>query len=269
MIIPIFIDTSEIVNKFSNIDKDTIENMCDDIAKSMAKSFAGKLEQEANLALHQTRRRYVNAINLVDSGRMEGTVVLDFSKDSMVKMIEEGASAFDMKTEMLKSSKVKIGKGGGKYITIPFRVGTPNIVGDSDVFSSKMPQEIYDVVKEKETNIATATGSRSAGLMVKELPVQFRSKKTRAEIKDSEGKKQFDAYTHKNPIYQGLIKTKDSVTGQNRYNSFRRISEVSDKNAWIHPGIQRYNLVGKALQSFDQVRELETVLSSHLSKLEL
>lgn len=269
MLIPIFIDTSAIAEQFSHIDAEQIENMCDDIAKSMAQSFAGRLEQEANLALHQTRKRYINAISLVDTGRLEGTVLLDFSKDPMVKMIEEGATAFDMKADMLKSSKVKIGKGGGKYITIPFRIGTPDSIGDSDVFSSKMPQEIYDVVKNKDTNIATGSGSRSAGLMVKELPVQFQSPKVRAEIKDSEGKKLFDAYTHKSPIFQGLIKTNDGVTGQNTYNSFRRISEVSDKNAWIHPGIERYNLVGKALAGFDEVRELEVHLSNHLSKLGL
>lgn len=269
MTIPIIIDTGAIAAQFNGIGQEQIDNMCNNIAKSMAASFAGRLEEEANLVLHQTRRRYVNAISLVDEGRLSGTVLLDFSKDPVVGMIEQGASAFDQKESMLRSSKVKIGNRGGKYITIPFRFSTPDAVADSDVFSSKLPEEVYEVLKNKETNIATGSGTRSEGLKTKELPVQFQSPKVRAEIKDSAGKKLFDAYTHKTSIYTGAIKTKDGVTGQNSYNSFRRISENSDKNAWIHPGIEKHNLVGKALTNFNQERELSVLLSNALSQLGL
>lgn len=269
MVIPIIIDTSGIAEQFSGINKEHIEKMCDNIAKSLAASYALRLTEEANNALHQTRKRYVNAITVIDSGRMEGTVMLDYSKDPMVRMIEEGATAFDMKSKMLASAKVKIGKNGGRYLTIPFRVGTPDAIGDSDAFTSKMPDEVYQVVKNKDTNIATGRGSRSAGLMVKELPVQFQSPKVREEIKDSAGKVLFDAYTNKAPIYAGLIKTKDGATGQSTYNTFRRVSVNSDKNAFIHPGIERYNLIGKALSNFNQERELAVQLNNELAKMGL
>lgn len=267
MLIPIFIDTSSFV--FTNVSKDNIEKMCDNIAKGLAYSYSQRLTAEANNALHRTKKRYINAITLVDSGRMQGTVLLDYSKDKMVKMIEEGATPFDMKIKMLQGAKVKIGKNGGRYLTIPFRVGTPDAVGESDAFTSIMPDAIYQVVKGKETNIVTPTGSRSAGLMMKELPKKYQIPNTRAAITDSKGKILFDAYTNKSPLFLGLIKSRDAVTGQNKYNTFRRVSERSDKNAFIHPGIERYNLISKALNNFNQEREVSVQLSNELAKLGL
>jgi hypothetical protein len=269
MLIPIFIDTSAIAEQFSGIDQEQIEAVCDNIAKGLAARYAIILTEEANKSLHQTRGRYTKAITVIDTGKLEGTVMLDYSKDPMVKMIEEGIAAFDMKEKMLASAKVKIGKNGGRYLTIPFRMATPGAVADSDAFTSTMPQEVYDVVKNKPTNIATGSGTRSAGLMVKELPSQYQTPKVRTEIKDSDGKVLFKAYQNQSSIYAGLIKTNDAATGQNTYNTFRRVSSNSDPLAFIHPGIERHNLIGKALVNFNVEREIEIQLGNELIKLGL
>lgn len=267
MVIPIFIDTASIVEQFEGIGKEQVDDMCDNIAKTLALAYRFKLVNEAESALHQTKRRYINAIKVLDTGKMEGTVLLDYT-DKMVKMIEEGCSPFDMKIKMLQSAKVKIGKNGNKYITIPMRMGTPDAAGESDVFSSIMPDSVYQVVKDKATNIVKAGGGlRSVGLTVNELTKKDRASNIRKAILDSEGKTLFEQYVSMSSIYVGLIKNKDGVTGQSKYNTFRRISERSDKLAFIHPGIERHDLINKALTSFDSQRVLEVQLKNELSKL--
>ena len=267
MIIPIIIDTSDIARQFG-ISHNQVDSVCDNIAKTMAARYAQTLEQEAQTALHQTKQRYIRNIKVVDSGRMEGTVMLDYSKDPMVRMIEEGASAFDMKQGMLAGRKVKIGKNGGRYLTIPFRWATPGSVGDSDVFSGTMPTAVYNAVRQMPQNIPTAGGGmRTPGLNVSQLETSLQKPGTRKEIVDSAGKVLFKQYEHKTSLFQGIVQQRDAATGQNRYFSFRRVSERSDQNAFIHPGIEQYNLIQKALGSFDQQKELSNALDLEWQKL--
>jgi hypothetical protein len=268
MIVPIFIDTSSIAEAFP-IDKDAIDQICDNIAKTLAARYAQQLELEATHSLHQTKKRYIQAINVVDTGKLEGTVILDYSKDPLIRMIEEGAQPFDMKQKMLASPKAKTNKSGGKYITVPFRFGTPDAVGESDVFSNIMPEAVYEVVKDEQTVKPISGGSRSTGLTVDKLPVQFRKPNTRAEITDSKGKVLFKAYEHKSSIYKGLMKFNDATTGQNTYGSFRVVSENSDRDAWIHKGIEQYNLVNKAIGNFNQETEVQIAMNNEFQKLNL
>lgn len=260
MLIPIVIDTVDLSRQF-NLSAAQVEGVCDNIAKTMAARYAQTLEQAAQRALHQTRQRYIRNIKVVDSGRMEGTVMLDYSKDPMVQMLEEGASPFDMKTKMLQGRKVKIGKSGGRYLTIPFRWGTPGAVGEADVFTGTLPQAVYDAVRAMTQSIpVSGGGSRTAGLNVTSLPTPLQQVGSRKAIADSTGKVMFKEYEHKTSLFQGIVQQKDGATGQNRYFSFRRVSEKSDPDAFIHPGIEQYNLIQVALGEFDQTKELSNAL---------
>lgn len=268
MIAPIIVDTTSIMDQFGAMSPEAINNMLDNVAKGLAAAYANKLELQAQQDLHQTRRRYINAIKLVDSGKAEGTVMLDYSKDKLIQMIEEGAGPFDMKPYFMGSPKAKVGKNGGRYLTIPFRWGTPGIVGESDVFSGVMPGPVYAAVKDKPTNIpVSGGGSRSAGLSLKEIPAQFQLKKTRPAIAANDGNQAWAAYQHKAPVSQGISKYNDPATGQNTYRSFRRVSDKSDPDAFIHPGIKAYNLMQKALGGFDVGTELGNQLDIELGKL--
>lgn len=275
MVVPVIIDTSSLVEAYSSITPEQVDRVCDNIAKTLAARYASTLENEANAALHQTRKIYVQNIHVVDTGKMEGTVILDYSKNPLVRMIEEGMGAWDMKDKMLNSQKAKVSKNGGRYITIPFRIGTPGIVGDSDVFSSVMPADVYEVAKE----LVAPKGGVSNPLLVGDLPAKYQTPATRPAIKDSAGKVLFKAYQHKTSIYAGITKNNDATTGQNTYNSFRRISEEitspegerigSDPDSWINKGIERHDLVQKALSNFNTDTEVTTALSSQLSQLGL
>jgi hypothetical protein len=281
MIIPILINTTALSDIYSSLDSQAIDDICDNIAKTLTARYASILEIEAAHSLHQTRERYIKAISVVDTGRLEGTVVLDYSKDPLIRMIEEGQSAFDLKDGLLNSQKAKVSKNGGRYITVPFRFGTPGAIGDSDVFSAILPQDVYDVVKNQETNISVSndTGARNPGLTEKQLPVQYQKPAKRAVIKDSAGKVLFKEYRHKKSIYEGVAKYKDKTTGQNIYGSFRRVSDPlispegkkvgSDVDSWIHKGIEQYNLVSKALSNFNQETEIQVSLNNELKKLGL
>ena len=273
----IVIDTSDISLRFS-LSKQEIDNMLDNIAKGLAVAYAEKLEGIAQRELHQTRRRYIQSIKLIDSGKFEGTVMLDYSKDPVVKMIEEGASAFDIKKGLLDSIKAKYTKDGRKYITVPFRLGSPGAIGDSGVFSSILPQSVYDVLKSRATNIPVSGGGvRSKGLMLADIPSLYQPQQTRQAIVDNEGNEQFKAYQHKNSLYEGAMKVTDNVTGQSGYQSFRRVSESgttangkkkgSDPDAFIHPGIERYALMQKALDEFNIQQELSLQLDNEFTKL--
>lgn len=277
MIFPVFIDASDLTSQFQGITIENIENLCDNIAKGLAAGYARRLEEEAQQALHQTRKRYIQNIRVIDSGRLEGLVLLDYSKDPMIRMIEEGASAWDMKGAFLNSDKVKYTKDGRKYLTIPFRFGTPGAVGESDVFTNILPEGIYKVVKNKATDqVSSGGGTQSQGLTIGEIPKDFQIPQYRNVI-TNQGNVLFEEYQHKNSLYEGLIKQKDSVTGQNTYHSFRRVTEAgigkngeklgSDPNSWVHPGIEAHNLIDKALFNFQIEHETGLLLDQELSRL--
>ena len=253
--IQIIVNTRDISSQF-NVTKTDIDNIVDFVVKDITASYARRWETEAKNNLHQTRQRYIENLKVIDTGRLTGAVVLDYSKDPLIKMIEDGAGAFDMKEFFAKSSKKKMKANGGWYLSIPFRFSTPGAIGDSTLFTGKMPEEIYDIAKNKPQNIPTAGGGmRSQGLKLNEIPSQFRAPSTRAG----------EEYKNKTSIYEGISKRKDSVTGQNTYMSFRRVSDESDINSWIHSGINANFLAEKALMSLESNMEDELGRSMDLA----
>lgn len=238
---------------------DMAERVLDSVVKDMTASFAREWEKTAQNSLNQTRIRYMNNLSVLDTGRMEGAVFLDYSKDPLIRMIEEGASAFDMKDGFAKSSKKKMKANGGWYLTIPFRFATPGAIAESSVFSNKMPDDVYEIVKGKEANIdVPGGGKRSQGLTLGEIPDEFKMPNVNFDP-DIPGSKAFKS------IYEGITKVEDPKTGQNIYMSFRRVSEKSPIESWMHPGLGTYDLAGKALQQFEQ--ELPYELNSAVNKI--
>jgi len=93
-----------------------LQNLLDrkeDLSNELAIAFANKLSDNANDKLHTTIQPFVNAITVEN-----GQVILDTS-DFVVNMVENGVGSFDMKPGFLASPKVKVGKNGQKFITIP------------------------------------------------------------------------------------------------------------------------------------------------------
>lgn len=266
MVIPIEINSDDIRSQFTITDEQ-LDTMFDNIAKGLALVYYGVLENIVTQQLHSTRRRYLENLRLVDRGRMEGTVILDYSKDPLISMLEQGASPFDMKTDMLRSPKAKTSSKGNKYLTIPFRWATPSAIGESELFTGKMPQSVYDLVKDLPlTQVSSGGGKRSLGLSSSSLPQPLSQLGVRKQISNAEGQV-FKEYTHKNSIYEGIRKQQDTVTGQNTYFSFRRVSELSDPDAFIHTGITAKNLMRMASDSMNVDQEIGPLIDRQLQQL--
>lgn len=271
ILLPIIIDTQSMVDQYTTLTNKDINGMLDNIAKGLAASFAEQLVVNAERELHNSKRRYINSIKVVDSGKLEGTILLDYSKDKLIQMLEEGAAPFDMKEAFMKSAKVKTGKGGGKYLTIPFRQGVPGTIGESDNFAFvNMDPAAHQIAKNKPADIpVSGGGTRTAGIALNELPTYLQNKQKRPAIVDDKGNALFKEYEHKTANSQGITRYVDSATGQNSYRSFRRVSEKSDPDAFIHPGIQKYNLLQKTLGTFNTGSEMSRLIDAELAKLGL
>jgi hypothetical protein len=233
MLIPIKINVAPLIQEYSLSHKQ-VEDMLDNVVKGVTARFAQKLEKVVEQNLGSTRTIFTNAIKVIDTGKLMGRVLIDYSQNKLIKKIEEGSPAWDMKPALLASPKAKTTKSGSRYISVPFKWGNSEAVTMSNV----MPEEIYEVAKTLKDRQYITFNS---------LPSDFQSLQSRDEITDSAGKTLFEKYTHKNSIFQGIQKTTDSVTGQNTYNSFRRVSEKSNPSAWIHPGFKAQNFMDKAL----------------------
>lgn len=270
MILPIEINSDDIISQY-DVSREQLNSMFDNIAKSLGVIYLGKLEEVASQELHSTRSRYLRNIRLIDSGKLQSTVLLDYSKDKLIKMIEEGSGPFDMKPKLLASAKVKVTSTGKKYISIPFRASTPDAEGESELFAFKMPSEIYAIVKKKEVfDRGPLKASSSKPLTISEMdgvPAHLKVIGKRKEIKDSSGKALFKEYEHKSTVYEGITKQTDKVTGQSTYHSFRRVSDNSDPNAFIHPGFTAKKLMDKALGRMNIEEELQTQIDNELAKL--
>lgn len=261
MLVPITINHQDLRDQYT-ISEQGIEMVIDFTIKEITAAFAEAWANQAKQDLKSTRERYINNLRVVDEGRMSGAVILDYSKDPIVPMLEEGASAFDQKEGFAKSSKKKFKKNGGWYLTIPFSVGSPGVV-ESSTFSNVLPKPVYDIVKAKP--VSPVTG-RTVGLGKNEIPQEYSIPKTRAAVTIPESKT-FNEYKHKASVNQGVYRKEDATTGQSSYGSFRRVSDKSDENSWVFPGITAYNLAEKAFAGFETRVEpiLESSLNSALS----
>jgi hypothetical protein len=186
-------------------------------------------------------------------------------------MLENGVGAFDMKQGMMKSAKVKYTKTGGWYMTIPFRFATSDAIGENESFSSVMPQEIYDLVKNFSPQKTQIGGNSKSAESLKsgDIPNQFIAPKSRNSVINETLNKTFDAYTHKSSIYEGMQKSSKTYEGGqgSSYNSFRRVSGNSDPMSWIHSGIQRYNLSQQAIENTDVDLIIDNTVDKLLSEM--
>lgn len=259
--IPIFIDTQELSEQLFLTASET-KKLIDFTVKEVTTAFARNWENEANQNLSGARFEYLQSIVVVDEGYAKGAVVL---RGWLPNAIEQGEPAFDMKPGMLSGPNAKVNKKGVRYNTIPFRMGTPGTLG---VLGPVMPEPVYEELKDKPLNTPVpGGGSRSKGLKIDEIPQAYREPETK-KVPDIESQS-FNEYKHKSSKYEGAVKVSDAVTGQNRYMSFRRVSDNSDPASWIHPGFEPRNFAEKALQETDIPKTIGRAVDKFLSRTNL
>lgn len=252
------VNIDDLIEEF-NLPKNTGDFIVASCVDVVTQEIYRNWQLEATNALKSTRNEYINNLQIINESKYSKTILLT---GKLPNMIESGASAFDMKDGFKKSGKVKYSvrtdkQGNVKvswYLTIPFRQGTPGIVGENTAFTSIMPQEIYSIVKKFSAKQSLSKGA---------IPSPHNIPQSRKEIVLPT--KVFPEYTHKSSIYEGLGK-KSAAYGksiQNYYMSFRRVGENSDPNSWIHRGIQAHNLMKKAIVNTD----VQTVIDNNVDKI--
>lgn len=232
--ISINFDPQPLIDAYSLSDED-VRNLIDHTVKEVTVRFAQALETEVNNTLHKARLEYISNINVVDEGFAQGAVVLT---GELANDIESGKDAWDMKPDLLNGPNAKQSKDGGKYNTVPFTHGTPNALPEN--FSNIMPEVVHKIAKKKEVN---------QPIKKSELPLKLQQPQVKKITMP--GTNAIKEYQHKHSIHEGIRKQKDSVTKQNSYVSFRRVSSKSSVESWIHPGFEKKDLFGKTLANFD------------------
>lgn len=145
------------------------------------------------------------------------------------QIIEDGITPFDMKEKILRSPKAKTGKDGSKYITVPFRHGTPGTSG-----LQAMPKNVY--AQAQKLGFSRRRGflgrliTRQTYKWGDRLPSS--SQGQRSHIKPHPGA----GYTWSTGQYSGMVRMGKS--NQTQYITFRRISTNSADSSWQHPGVK-------------------------------
>lgn len=236
----VHIDLSETIDEFK-LDAQQVNVMVEAVKESILLEIYRQWSEAASSKLNSTRNGYIRGLQLFNEGVGKGGIRLI---GVLNNMIENGASAFDIKQGMSKSMNIKISKAGKWYMHIPFRFASPGSIGENEAFSGVLPQEIYDLIQDKAPN-----SSGNTILSKDDLPEKFQESQTRTSVIASNINKAYDAYVHKSAMYEGLIKSK--VKNQTQYNTFRTVAENSDPLSWIHKGIQQYALADEAMRNTD------------------
>lgn len=228
------IDISDTLAEF-NIRKADIDSLADYVLDRTVDEFMTQWEKLIDSGLNSTRDEYKRSI-YTDRPDSRTAIVGMNSRDSkLALMIETGATVFDMKSGFENSSKKHPKKDGGWYLTIPFRHGSSEAI--MQMMVSGMEVSVIDLMKQGET------------IGVQQLPEGENEPKTH-QISLQTGP--IITYKHKAPIYAGMShKNMSSTLSEKRggYFTFRRVSDKSDEQAWIHPGFGARNFMDKALQS--------------------
>lgn len=258
---PITIDLSGLKGQFG-IDDKTLDQLTETCVKAVTASIYANWEALAKKKLKSTREEYIQNIIHVDKGRFNKQIILT---GVVPNMVEQGASAFDIKNGFRKSPKVRytipvygkkgnmLRSGGDWYLTIPFRIGVPGTLGQAG-FTGQMPQEVYDIMRKRGNRIA---------LRADEIPAPYNIPQSRAAIQATPQNPYYAQYTHKSSIYEGLTKrtAQYGKTAQNTYGTFRRAGANSDPLSWIHKGISAYRLADEAVK----ITDVDTIVENEVT----
>jgi hypothetical protein len=140
-------------------------------------------------------------------------------------IIEDGQKPRDMKIKMLMGGKAKIGKNGKRYITVPFRHGTPGATT-----MPSMPKAVHNEAKKLDYSRRNGELSSKKYTWGGRLKGDVGERKTHVDPHPGAG------YTWKATQYSGMVRV--GQQGHSQYFTFRRLSENSDPKSWMHPGVK-------------------------------
>lgn len=198
--------------------------------------------------------RFGDQLNLPTIGRFRRSVI---ATNQIAVDVEYGRGPWDMKPMLLSGPHVRVGKNGARYNRIPFRHGTPGVVGDH---FKEMPRDIYEAAKNlkpfvpggKSTpmrdhgtgqltgyHLSMAKGQRLLGTEAR-YPAQVHSLTT--NLATGRALMNPVTYQRKSGPFEGMMKV--GAPKHNRYITVRTVSDKSPHMSWIHPGWKPHNIAG-------------------------
>lgn len=246
--VPIKIDISEFVEEF-NISRKDVDDLREEILSGLINSLYYNWQTVVkNSSLNpNTKKLYAKTLEILREGKFKGGVGLTRGNNIwLINAIEDGIAAFDMKEGMLKSKKATH-KNGITYITIPFRIGTPE-----SNFQVTMSDPTYQIALELKGKQQIRQGQlKGSDAVIRTRPMI----KTQTKI--------FDEYKHKSSIFAGIQRGTGANQGQ--YHTMRRISNAPQPNgsspeSWIHKGIIAHKLSDIAIDKMGVGDLVESII---------
>lgn len=245
--IPINIDISSLIEEFSLDENQTLmigTTIIDRVAQEYSYRWKNLIDKE----LKSSRNEYLRGIFIERVNPTEIIFGLSNRESSLPLSIEEGHGPWDEKPFLLGSLKAKRTKDGKPFLTVPFRHATPQAIAEAGIFSSIMPQDVYQLAKNSPMPLKRS-----------QLPESQQIPGVRKEI-NVPGLK-VPEYIHKAAKYEGLVRVEASSSeNENRgqYMTFRRVSDKSDPNSWFNGGIIAKRLMDRALEiaQIDRVADM-------------
>lgn len=245
--IPINIDISSLIEEFSLDENQTLmigTTIIDRVAQEYSYRWKNLIDKE----LKSSRNEYLRGIFIERVNPTEIIFGLSNRESSLPLSIEEGHEPWDEKPFLLGSLKAKRTKDGKPFLTVPFRHATPQAIAEAGIFSSIMPQDVYQLAKNSPMPLKRS-----------QLPESQQIPGVRKEI-NIPGLK-VPEYIHKAAKYEGLVRVEASSSeNENRgqYMTFRRVSDKSDPNSWFNGGIIAKRLMDRALEiaQIDRVADM-------------
>jgi len=191
-------------------------------------------ESLARSNLRSGKAAYIDGLSIQMKDAYSGSVVLQ--GDFPLKL-EKGSPPYDLKALFAQSSKLKFSKSGGWYINIPLRQGTPNSMN----MSSKLTNTVYTQAKKLAP----------WGVL--------RTDQGRTES--------WNGYQYSTSTYDYLTKTRAQQGSKtlNAYMIWRRVSDKSSPDAWIHPGFKGVHLADQISSYADML--LDTTAKDYINKV--
>lgn len=177
----------------------------------------------------------------------------------LANAVEHGWAGGDMKPGLLAGRNARVTKDGKRYNVVRFRQGTPGSSGRSfeamgavhqahGMSKSDAEQLGRRIHKEAKALAATTShpgaGTSWGGRLEAGLAPKLSNRTS--------------GYKHKSDIFAGMVRQEKTYAAatQNSYMTFRAVSDNSDPDAWMHPGILRHDFFGKAAQKVPQIAAL-------------
>ena len=243
-------------------------NAARDIARNLMDMGLEKWKNLASQELHSSRFDYLEALQPIEAKPGSFTIALNThanGKRTIVGMVEEGATSFDMHDTLLAAgaSGVKTAKDGSRYRAIRFRQKTP---GAGPTGGAAMGSQFKDIFAAG----GAKPGATNQLMLQLGKTIHKEAKKLITAAERKAGKKGMSRLPsglapkmkqhHATDIFSGMVVHKQAKSGggsQRSYSTFRMISTNADGSAknpgsWRHPGMEAKHFAEKVAAFVEQ-----------------